>query len=46
MERRTSKSKSKPINNNYTIMKTEKIKKILKTLIKVMKWLYTLLSKK
>lgn len=46
MERRTSKSKNKTINNKYTIMKTEKIKKIIKTLIKVLKWLYTLVSKK
>ena len=46
MERRTSKSKSKTINNNYTIMKTEKIKKVLTILIKILKWLSTLLSKK
>lgn len=46
MERRTSESKSKTINNNYTIMKTEKIKKIIRTLIKMLKWLSTLLSKK
>lgn len=26
--------------------KTEKIKKIIKTLIKILKWLYTLTSKK
>ena len=46
MERRTSKSKNKTTNNNYIIMKTEKIKKIIKTIIKALKWLYTLLSKK
>ena len=46
MERRTSRSKSKTINNKYTIMKKEKIKKVLTILIKVLKWLYTLLSKK
>lgn len=46
MERRASKSKNETINNNYTIMKTEKIKKIITILIKVLKWLYTLLSKK
>lgn len=46
MERRTSKRKSKPIDNNYTIMKTEKTKKIIKLLIKILKWLYTLISKK
>lgn len=46
MERRTSKSKNKTINNNYNIMKTEKIKKIITTLIKALKWLYTLISKK
>lgn len=46
MERRTSKSKSKAIDNNYTTMKTEKIKKVLTILIKILKWLYTLLSKK
>lgn len=46
MERRTNKSESKTIDNNYTIMKTEKIKKVLTILIKVLKWLSTLLSKK
>lgn len=46
MERRTSRSKKKTINNNYTIMKTEKIKKALTILIKILKWLYTLISKK
>lgn len=46
MERRTSKRKNKTTNNNYIIMKTEKLKKIVKTLIKILKWLYTLLSKK
>lgn len=46
MERRTSKRKNKTTNNNYTIMKTEKIKKIITVLIKTLKWLYTLLSKK
>lgn len=46
MERRTSKSKSKTINNNFTIMKTEKIRNIIKNLIKVLKWLSTLLQKK
>ena len=46
MERRTSKSKNKTINNNHTIMKTGKIKKIIGILIKALKWLYTLISKK
>lgn len=46
MERRTGKSKNKTINNNYIIMKTEKLKKIITTLIKVLKWLSTLISKK
>ena len=46
MERRTNKSKSKTINNNHTIMKTEKIKKVLTILIKALKWLSTLLTKK
>lgn len=46
MERRTNKSKSKAINNNYTIMKTGKIKKIIRILIEVLKWLYTSISKK
>lgn len=46
MERRTSRSKKKTINNKYTIMKTDKIKKVLTILIKALKWLYTLLSKK
>lgn len=46
MERRIGKSKNRSINNNYIIMKTEKIKKIIKILIKVLKWLSTLLSKK
>ena len=46
MERKTSRRKNKTINNNYTIMKTEKIKKIIKILIKALKWLYTLTSKK
>ena len=46
MERRTSKRKNKTTNNNYIIMKTEKIKKIITVLIKALKWLYTLISKK
>lgn len=46
MERRTSESKNKAINNKHTIMKTERIKKIIKILIRVLKWLSTLLSKK
>lgn len=46
MERRKSNSKRKTIKNNYTIMKTGKIKKIIETLIKILKWLYTLISKK
>ena len=46
MERRTGRSKRKTINNKYTIMKTDKIKKVLTILIKALKWLYTLLSKK
>lgn len=46
MERKTSKGKNKSINNNHTLMKTEKIKKIITTLIKVLKWLSTLTSKK
>lgn len=46
MEGRTGKSKDETTNNNYNIMKIEKIKKIIKNLIKVLKWLYTLISKK
>lgn len=46
MERKTVKSKSSTINNKHTTMKTEKIKKILTILIKALKWLSTLLSKK
>ena len=46
MERRTGKNKSSTINNKHATMKTEKIKKILTILIKVLKWLSTLLSKK
>lgn len=46
MERRTCKSKNETINNNYTIMKTERIKTIIATLIKILKWLSTLISKK
>lgn len=46
MERRTGKSKNPTINNKHITMKTGKIKGILKTLIKILKWLYTLLSKK
>lgn len=46
MERRTGKNKKESINNKYIIMKTEKIKKIITILIKVLKWLYTLISRK
>lgn len=46
MERRTDKSKNPATNNKHTTMKTEKIKKILTILIKVLKWLSTLISKK
>ena len=46
MERRTGKSKNSAINNKHTIMKTEKIKKIIRILIKALKWLYTSLQKK
>lgn len=46
MERRTNQSKNETTNNNYRIMKTEKIKKIVTMLIKILKWLSTLLSKK
>lgn len=46
MERRTNKGKNKPTRNNHTIMKTKKIKKIIMTIIKILKWLSTLLSKK
>ena len=46
VERRTSKSKNKTINNIDSIMKKEKIGKIIATLIKILKWLSTLLSKK
>lgn len=46
MERRTIKSKNTTTNNNYTIMKKEKTKKIITILIKILRWLYTLISKK
>ena len=46
MEGRIGKIKNETTNNKHTIMKTDKIKNIVMNLIKVLKWLYTLLSKK
>lgn len=46
MERRTSKGKNAATSNNYTTMKKEKIKKIITNIIKILRWLYTLVSKK